>query len=103
VKIAVVGKGGSGKTTSAAILARICARRGQRVVALDCDTNPNLGIALGLGAERANELLSIREALDDDEAEHAPSIAELMQRFGMDGPDGIRLAVVSKIERPNPG
>lgn len=103
MKIAIVGKGGSGKTTSAAILARTFARSGRPVVALDCDTNPNLGIALGLGVERTNQVLSIREALDDDEAEHAPSIEELMARFGADGPDGIRLAIVSKVERPNPG
>jgi len=44
VKIAVVGKGGSGKTTTW----RTCARSGRRTPALDCDSNPNLGISLGL-------------------------------------------------------
>src|SRR5438445_11064859 len=36
VKLAVVGKGGSGKTTTAAVIARTLARRGMSVVALDC-------------------------------------------------------------------
>ena len=49
MKLAVVGKGGSGKTTTSAIVARGMARAGVRVVALDCDTNPNLGISLGVG------------------------------------------------------
>lgn len=48
VKIAVVGKGGSGKTTTSAVLARTCARSGRRTLALDCDSDPNLGISLGL-------------------------------------------------------
>jgi len=103
MKIGVVGKGGAGKTTTAAIVARTLARLGHSVIALDCDANPNLGIALGLGTEATERLAGMRQALDDEGAEHAPSPAELLSRFGADGPDGIRLAVVSKIEKPNPG
>jgi CO dehydrogenase maturation factor len=103
VKIAVAGKGGSGKTTVAAVLARTLAREGHRVVALDCDTNPNLGVALGIGPERTQELFAIRQGLDAGEVEHAPGTDELLERFGEDAPDGVRLAVVTKIEEPNPG
>lgn len=103
MKIGVVGKGGAGKTTTAAVVARTLARLGQRIIALDCDTNPNLAVALGLGAEAAERLAGIRQALGEEDAEHAPTTAELLERFGADGPDGIRLAVVSKIEKPNPG
>jgi CO dehydrogenase maturation factor len=48
VKVGVVGKGGVGKTTTAALLAGAFARRGHRVVAIDTDSNPNLGTSLGL-------------------------------------------------------
>jgi Mrp family chromosome partitioning ATPase len=48
MKIAVAGKGGSGKTTLAGTLARVLGRRGQAVLAIDADTNPNLAITLGL-------------------------------------------------------
>jgi CO dehydrogenase maturation factor len=48
MKIAVAGKGGSGKTTLAGTLARALGRRGQAVLAIDADTNPNLAITLGL-------------------------------------------------------
>ncbi|MDQ6858783.1 MAG: AAA family ATPase [Chloroflexota bacterium] len=106
MKIAVVGKGGSGKTTVAAILARSLAAQGRSVIALDCDTNPNLGLSLGFGLERTNELAAIRQSMDEapeGEAVHAESAAELLARFGASGPDGVRLAVVNKIEKPNPG
>ena len=106
MKIAVVGKGGSGKTTVAAIIARSLASQGRTVIALDCDTNPNLGLSLGFGLQRTAELAAIRQSMDDAEgagAVHAETAAELLTRFGDEGPDGLRLAVVNKIETPNPG
>ncbi len=103
IKIAVVGKGGSGKTTTSGILARALARKGVSVVALDCDTNPNLGISLGIGDDETERLAAIRQVLDDEGTGHAPSWDELIDRFGSDAPDGVRLAVVSRIENPEPG
>lgn len=103
MKIAVVGKGGSGKTTTAAVLARTIGRSGQRVLALDCDSNPNLGISLGLGVEETERLVTVREAVDAGAEEHPSSADELIQRFGADAPDGVRLAVVSAIQNPEPG
>ena len=103
MKVAIIGKGGSGKTTVAGTLARSLARAGREVIALDCDVNPNLGITLGLGVEETERLAAIRQSLNEDEQEHAPHVEELLARFGATGPDGVRLAVVSKIDRPNPG
>jgi CO dehydrogenase maturation factor len=103
VKVAIIGKGGSGKTTVAGTLARCLARAGREVIALDCDVNPNLGISLGVGLEQTEELAGIRQSLDDGGAEHAPAVEALLERFGVPGPDGVRLAVVSKIDQPNPG
>ena len=103
MKIAVIGKGGSGKTTVAGTLARSLARAGWEVIALDCDTNPNLGISLGVGAVETERLAAIRQSLDDGGVEHAPTVEDMLDRFGVLGPDGIRLAVVTKIEQPNPG
>jgi CO dehydrogenase maturation factor len=47
MKIAITGKGGVGKTTVAAILARLYADEGRRVLAADVDPDANLGMALG--------------------------------------------------------
>jgi CO dehydrogenase maturation factor len=53
VKIAFVGKGGSGKTTLASLFARHLAASGLPVVAVDADINQHLGVALGLDEEQA--------------------------------------------------
>lgn len=103
MKVAIIGKGGSGKTTVAAIISRTLSRNGERVVALDCDTNPNLGISLGVGESETERLVAMRQALDEGNEEHAPEWATLLERFGTDAPDEVRLAVVSRIENPEPG
>jgi len=103
MKLAVVGKGGSGKTTTSSVVARTLARQGLPVVALDCDSNPNLGISLGVGDAETERLVSMRESLDEGNEEHAPTWETLLSRYGSDAPDGVRLAVVSRIENPDPG
>ncbi len=103
MKIAVVGKGGSGKTTTSAVLARTCARSGASTLALDCDSNPNLGISLGLGEDATEQLVAVRDAVDAGEQEHASTPDDLVERFGVDAPDGVRLAVVTAIQNPQPG
>lgn len=103
MKIGIVGKGGVGKTTIAGIIARTLAQDGHPVIALDCDSNPSLGLALGLGVDATEKLAAIRQSLDAGETEHAPTPAELLERFGTDAPDGVRLAVVTKIDSPQSG
>lgn len=98
MKWAVVGKGGSGKTTTSAVVARALARQGLPVVALDCDSNPNLGISLGVGEEGTERLVAMRQALKHEAGEHTHGWDELMERFSCGGPDGTRLAVVSRVE-----
>ncbi|MBO4275697.1 ATP-binding protein [Microbispora triticiradicis] len=46
MRVAFVGKGGSGKTTLSSLFARYATRRGP-VVAIDADINQHLGLALG--------------------------------------------------------
>ena len=49
MRVAFVGKGGSGKTTLSALFSRHLARSGAPVVAIDADINQHLADALGLG------------------------------------------------------
>lgn len=53
MKIAFVGKGGSGKTTLAALFCRHLAAGGRTVLAIDADINQHLAAALGGGIEAA--------------------------------------------------
>ncbi len=50
VKLAVVGKGGAGKTALVALLARALSEQGLMVLAVDLDNNPGLAVSLGIPA-----------------------------------------------------
>ena len=59
MKIAVTGKGGVGKTTFAATLARLYAQEGKHVLAADVDPDANLGLALGFSEEDLDSIVPI--------------------------------------------
>lgn len=65
MKIAFVGKGGSGKTTLAALFARYLAAAGSPVLAIDADINQHLATALGLPEDRAARLPALGDHLTD--------------------------------------
>ncbi|THA47604.1 ATP-binding protein [Streptomyces sp. A1136] len=56
MKIAFVGKGGSGKTTLSSLFIRHLAANEAPVVAVDADINQHLGVALGLDEDEAAAL-----------------------------------------------
>ena len=59
MKIAITGKGGVGKTTFAATLARLYAEEGRTVLAADVDPDANLGLALGFPEEILDPIIPI--------------------------------------------
>jgi CO dehydrogenase maturation factor len=98
MRIGVAGKGGAGKTTTAATLARVRARRGYRVNALDDDPNPNLAVALGLAADQLNALKRVPRDDILEERVDAHGFADLhltvpfeqvLSTYGVRGPDNV--------------
>jgi len=59
MKVAITGKGGVGKTTLSAILARLYADEGRAVLAADVDPDANLGLALGFSEDEVNAITPI--------------------------------------------
>jgi CO dehydrogenase maturation factor len=104
-RIAIAGKGGTGKTTIAATLARTLARRGRSVLAVDADTNPNLANVLGLPAERAREIVALPRNLTErrTNADGTSKVVftanpeDVLRDYGVTGPDNVRLLVMGKV------
>jgi CO dehydrogenase maturation factor len=104
MKIAVGGKGGSGKTTVAGTLARVLADRGERVVAVDDDSNPNLALTIGLTPARAGQVPGIpRDFLEEREdaagqksLELKISAEEFIDRFGVPAAENLTLLVMGQ-------
>lgn len=111
VQIAVAGKGGSGKTTIAGTLARVAARRGRTVRAIDADSNPNLAVALGIDPSIAFGLEGLPGGLlraKTDELGNrllylTKSPREIFEEFGVEAPDGVRLVVGTRVDHAASG
>ncbi len=110
-RIAVCGKGGSGKTTIAGTLARHLARRGHRVVAIDGDSNPNLAITLGIPPDRAAAIdplprTLLERRMDDTGLERtvlAEPAEEIIRRYGFPAPDDIMLVLMGRVDHAGAG
>ncbi len=104
MRLGISGKGGVGKTTISAVLSRELARRGHRVVAIDCDSDPNLGANIGIGEEGAAQL---RPFLDQSQKKRSfpvdRSAEELLAEYGYPGPDGITVLLGARVERAGSG
>jgi len=94
MRLAVAGKGGAGKTTISATLARLAARQGRRVVAIDADANPNLSAALGLPPGVAARLGAVPPSLVSRRrggAALTEPVDAVLDRYALNAPDGVRL------------
>jgi CO dehydrogenase maturation factor len=105
MRVAIAGKGGSGKTTISGTLARLLAQSGRRVVAVDADTNPNLAATLGLQPDRAKDIVALPRTLLKREQQPDGSMIstflrdpiEVLDEYGAVAPDGVRLIVMGAV------
>ncbi len=96
--LAVVGKGGAGKSVIAGTLARSFARRGARVLALDSDPVPGLAYSLGVAAPSIPPLLEAAERPEGGRWRLRAGIGPVraVQRYATEAPDGVLLLQAGK-------
>jgi CO dehydrogenase maturation factor len=116
-RVVVVGKGGVGKSTLTAMLARTMARRGAIVVAVDADEQRNLASTLGLDSLAVAAIVPL--AADGDYIEEKtgarpgegsgamlclnPDTEDVVERHAVTAPDGVRLLVMGGVARAGGG
>ncbi len=104
IRLAVVGKGGAGKTVLVATMARLLARQGRQVLTVDLDTSPGLAISLGLPHGEAE--LPAEAVEPDPGANYGWQLAAqltpdaVVEKFATPGPDGVHYLGVGKISTP---
>lgn len=115
IKLAVAGKGGSGKSTVAAALALLLARSGGRVLAVDADPDANLASALGMPLELQRQIVPISERRALIEERTGAKVRQYGQMFKLNPAvadvaeacavlhDGVSLVVLGAIEAGGSG
>ncbi len=98
LRLALAGKGGAGKSVIAATLARLLARRGRRVLALDSDMLPGLALSLGASVPEDPPLAQAAEKDADGRWRLRKGIGPVraVQRYATEAPDGVRLLQAGK-------
>lgn len=111
MKIAVSGKGGTGKTTISALLARIFLQRGFKVLAIDADPNTTLAFSLGITPEEADKIIPISENsnLIEEKTGVKPDssgsifrlsfrVDDIVQKFSVESPVGVPLLIMGAVK-----
>ena len=115
MKLAITGKGGTGKSTIAGILAHYFINDGYKVLAVDADPDSNLASAIGIPTEQAASIIPISEQRKLIKERTGASPRQFGQLFKMnptvhDIPDefcvdfkGIKLLVMGAVRKGGSG
>ena len=113
MKLAITGKGGVGKTTLAATLARLYAAEGRQVLAADVDPDANLGLALGMTEQEVNSIVPVskmkelakeRTAANESNTFYKlnPQVADLPDKLAKEI-NGVKLLVMGTVDTGGTG
>lgn len=112
-KIAISGKGGSGKTTISAGLIRLLVEKKKSVIAVDCDPDQSLGLSLGFPEYNKIQPISemkdlIARRVESDPLKPQgffklnPQVDDIPEKYCPQH-QGVRLIVMGKVEKPQGG
>ena len=115
MKYAISGKGGTGKTTLAALLAHAFNRDGNKVLAVDADPDANLAAALGISAQQVAGITPIskqRQLIQERTGavpgkfgqlfKINPTVADIPEKFCSEY-KGIKILVLGAIQQGGKG
>ena len=110
-RVAIAGKGGTGKTTISGTLARIFARQGRRVLAIDADTTPNLSVTIGMPQSVAQEIKDLPRNMMERQTQEDGTVKtvfvadseQILNDYSAPGPDGVRLLVMGRVNHGGAG
>ena len=103
LRVAFVGKGGVGKSAVAGTFARILARQGAPVLAIDSDPMP--GLAFSLGIEQSDIGIPDDAVREREKGEEGPRFrlrdglraVDAVEQYSVPGPDGVRFLQFAKL------
>ncbi|SJZ38784.1 ATP-binding protein [Selenihalanaerobacter shriftii] len=114
MKIAISGKGGVGKTTLSALMARRLAKEGRKVLAVDADADANLATALGIDISQHDiqpiaqleELIAEKMGTGEDVGQGLyvlnPNVSDIPDRFAIEY-QGVRFLAVGTVKTGGTG
>ncbi|MBS7626778.1 AAA family ATPase [Candidatus Bathyarchaeota archaeon] len=111
MKVAVVGKGGVGKTFIAGALSRLIREGGYEVIAIDADPSMNLYLELGVKPEVFKKVIPLCEnkalikertkvgGLDENYPVFNlnPYVADIVEGYAVETPEGIKLLILGTV------
>jgi CO dehydrogenase maturation factor len=113
MKLAVTGKGGVGKTSVSALLAKALKTSGHKVVAIDCDPDSNLAACMGYPhPERIKPLVELKDLIEEKMGVKPgstggmfrlnPFVEDIPERYAIDI-EGIRVLVAGAVKKGGAG
>lgn len=108
MKIAVTGKGGTGKTTIAAFIARTWAEKGCRTLAIDADPDSDLPFVLGFNPETVPRISEMRALIKERTGATgsffrlAPEVDDILEKYSVSR-GNLRLLALGAIQEADKG